>query len=537
MAEMADESPPWVRGVTRTPLASSNWLNLADLFNSMPNPHTAIFEGPTPRVIAFGIDTLWLHWKAPLASDVVAMLLQKQELARVPGMRAGDVTVDFGGQTFVVKSHGSASTGATILLMNEQFAVKLTPVPLPKMPTVQIEIRSVWLWQRGADQAVADAQKIVTDLVPDGVYLHPATMEPHVTRLDLCADFQGWDPRGNELLPSKTATAFAGERDDPSGAGLRCEASRGQLHVQHSRAPLRHTGFSYGSKSSPMSAGIYDKRAEIEDASQKDWFEQVWQGSPEYDKTALVWRLEYRLKREKLTTFSLVEPSGKVLRVETWAQTKRALPDIWKYCTGRWLVLRAPRTTKTRRVISPRWMPFYTLDHELLHVGRETVLRKRHLRGMDVDFNVMKGYAARIQARVQHLNGGQVVPLEPLMLWLVPIFLAADEAAANRGRPTMADKRDELRAEWSLLPETSSGALTELPEFDEARSAYWKAAGRIAYDAKPATVHELAARMDRVGWASPEEEEAKKKVKPWLVEEKKLDDLAAQWFAQVVATA
>lgn len=481
---------------------------------------------PTPRVIAFGVDTLWLFWRAPLSGQTLALLHALQAAGKgLPD--AQWATVYLGGHTLRVRPHGSQD-GSAYLLTDDAITVKLRPVPMAGMPSIQLELRSAWLWQLGADAAVADAQRVVEDLVPDHVVLHPAAMAPHVTRIDLCADFQGWDPTAGELVPESFHEKTQGKRSD--AGGLRCEANKITPHL-NARRKGGHTGCDYGSHGSEISGGIYDKTAEIEESSGKDWFTEVWSKSSDYDATARVWRLEYRLRREAVTGFlvppapvpegapvkeHLEETSGELVRaaagvvptrVETWADVKASMGSIWRYLTGKWLVWRGARTKRTRQVISPAWLPFHDLDEQLLHDGAKTVLRRKLSKVAPNIVAQVRGYLSVWLGAVRWQTKDKSLKLDQVLPWLVEeIELADQKAAASHDKLTMEEKSAKLLAAWQgLQPDHWSADGSELPTFDAlAERMGVRARAAAAFAGRPRTEEELAARVERVRWASPE---------------------------------
>jgi len=111
-------------------------------------------------------------------------------------------------------------------------------------------------------------------------------------------------------------------------------------HAQRTRREL--TGFSLGSRESPIYVRIYDKTREIHEQSQKWWFWDIWDARYRQD----VWRIEFELKRD---FFRTVRPS-----IDTVAALLPRLPDLWDYLTGTYLTFRADTGARmARRPILP----------------------------------------------------------------------------------------------------------------------------------------------------------------------------------------
>jgi hypothetical protein len=449
--------------------------------------------------VGFGVDTLWLFWKAPIAHQVLAELVALQRGAQgLPEPQWPRVVL--GGQELVVRPHGAL--GATLLLMSDAFALKLCGDPLAGMPTIQVEVRALWLWQRGADQAVADAQRIVDDLVPDSVAIHPKALEPHVTRLDLALDFQGWRPRLDQLQPLALQQLDRGEKPSGNDAGLRCRAKKWASHASVNRG---FTGATYGSKSAEVSGGIYNKSVEVQDASLKDWFKTVWALSPNYKADEDVWRLEYRLRREGVTGFTFTGPDEQPTTVSTWADVRAQLPGMWHYLTGRWLVHRSQRTKKTRQVIEPWWRVFHDLETDLLHKGCSDVLRRRLVKVAEMTVAQLRGYVALFLAHSQWQGLRRDLTLEQVWPFLQAMVEDLDLECERLDKPTILQKVAQKVVTWTTTdPEhwTSPKEPTELPSFEELNKA-WQERARAAFRDRPQTPEEVAARIDRLAWSHP----------------------------------
>jgi hypothetical protein len=191
-----------------------------------------------------------------------------------------------------------------------------------------VEIRSRPLWQ-DLDGAAADAEEVLSVLTQGE---HP---DVQVSRVDVTADWQGWEPE-RELLELFTCRA----RQDASW-----------------RAHRRHTGWSWGGGGA-VYARCYDKSTEIRGTDKAEWFPKVWARSESYEPGGKVWRLEYQVKREAIREFTELglEPGA----FKSWAGMREHLGSIFHTLGRGWCSLRLPRTAKDRQRIDPRWEAILT---------------------------------------------------------------------------------------------------------------------------------------------------------------------------------
>jgi hypothetical protein len=416
-----------------------------------------------PRPLARGCDTFWGFWRAPIAGQVLEDLLLLRDSAK--GLPEPQwPRVHYGGQELVLRPHGGG--GADILMLNDAFAFKLSSTPLPGMPAIQVEIRSIWLWQKGLE-AFADAQRVLEDLVPDAVTLHPAALKLEVSQYHLCVDFQGWPPDEQEIKPPWCGKR-PGQTIDKNAPGLKSRCSKFEPHYDKRRGC---TGGTYGTKTAEIQAGLYNKTIEIADASNKTWFEEVWKQSADYVEGEDVWRLEFRLKREAITGFQIIDSNGKGRSVSTFDDFMEALPNIWRYLTGRWLCFRSERTKTTRQVIEPWWLTFHDLDWDLMHKGCPAVLRKRIDKIAYDTLAQLRGIIANELACSQHHSRNAKLTLDDIWANIEHKVKALDlERSKNDPNDTIAAKAATKRMGWGMLmPDHWAGATepTGLPESSE----------------------------------------------------------------------
>lgn len=142
----------------------------------------------------------------------------------------------------------------------------------------------------------------------------------NVSRIDIYADFQGWEPQVADL---DRFVSFSRHR-------------RGFKENQQVYMTGPHlTGFMFGK--SDLAARIYDKTVEIQRRG-VSWLPDLWgiDGS-----VWLVWRLEFQYRRAVLAEFNLSDVDDTVASVQ----------DLWRYGTEKWMSLRVPTNHSVRR----RW--------------------------------------------------------------------------------------------------------------------------------------------------------------------------------------
>jgi hypothetical protein len=77
---------------------------------------------------------------------------------------------------------------------------------------------------------------------------------------------------------------------------------------------------------------IYDKTREIRQQSQKWWFHDLWQANGwDIDEQPVVWRVEFRFKREVLHELSV---EGQFEGVEDAFSLLERIPHMWAYAAG-----------------------------------------------------------------------------------------------------------------------------------------------------------------------------------------------------------
>jgi hypothetical protein len=144
-----------------------------------------------------------------------------------------------------------------------------------------------------------------------------------VNRLDLFADFQGWEPTGDSrhefVCRAKSRVTF--EEDEV------------------------FTGLNFGRrKTGTLCVRLYDKTIRAEEDGEGQW-KMIW--GEKFDPAKSVLRIEFEFGGAGLRQFNLSSPE----------EVLDATGALWTYLTGDWLSHRVPGPdqTKSRWAVSPQW--------------------------------------------------------------------------------------------------------------------------------------------------------------------------------------
>ena len=259
--------------------------------------------------LASGIDALYLTGWAELSPLLCEQLYEGREAAKASGEAQPFL---FGGTQFEVAPHGLRRYR---YLLRHPSCGLLGLSPSGNLPAVYIQPRAEFLHGVGALEAARWFENVVVDRC--------GAVELRVSRVDLHADFHGWDLEGNDrdrfVCRARARTTY---EDDG-----------------------RWTGFAFGlRKSGTFSARIYDKTEEIAH-SRAGYWEDIW-GS-RYERGKAVVRVEFEIARGGLREFGLRTPEEVV----------EASGSLWVHLTGNWLSFRVPGidATKSRWAVAPEW--------------------------------------------------------------------------------------------------------------------------------------------------------------------------------------
>jgi hypothetical protein len=293
------------------------------MFDNHPSPHGVVnsldpdhprsgppFQSSAPTLVelASGVDALYLSGRALLPGEL---------LARLDDVRATAVEIDasvpfdFGGIAFALAPHAFGKH--RFCLEHPYGRVGLTSSS--KLPALRIQPRAEFLHGVGPRAAV-EAFREVLEMECGPVLLL-------VSRLDLFADFQGWDLHGDQRRE------------------FVCRA----VDLTTLEAAEEFNGLQFGKRGSgTISARLYDKTIESEKTGSGYW-KTVWGETRDLEHPVL--RVEFEISRGALREFNANTPE----------EVLNATGSLWSYLTSRWLSHRVPTSdeTKSRWPVSREW--------------------------------------------------------------------------------------------------------------------------------------------------------------------------------------
>jgi hypothetical protein len=391
------------------------------------------------RVLVSGIDTLHLFTTTPIRRKLV-VALEEAKQAAIQTPRHGRLPVEtIAGHTLTVERHGART--APLLLDSEHMAVRVNPYAAQNLPSVGVELRALYLWQKGAHEAARQAQAVADALTQASL---PGDDVLRVSRVDLAVDFQGWIPRVDDEDRFVTRAADRA------------------MHKQR-RA---FTGFMFGR--GDLAARLYDKTREIEHSG-KPWFRQVWARSPAYDPGTPVWRLEFQVKREALRAMRAKPVDGDAVAIDTWPDALAHARALWRFLSSRWLALRLPRTGKTRQRVAPHWETLHACGFACgTWTGTDADLyREARQAGSERTTAQLAGYLARGFAE-HRFHDDIGADLDGAL----PIIIGRARRHAERTGRTVETRASERVVEWvrateSIALGTASDVYPDLDETDD----------------------------------------------------------------------
>ncbi|HZT06561.1 MAG TPA: hypothetical protein VFC51_05985 [Chloroflexota bacterium] len=272
-------------------------------------------------------------------------------------------------------------------------------------PPAYAQLHSEFIHLVGIHRAVQELEEIVARFVI------PRAPRITVSRVDLYADEQGWEPQYDDFFR------------------FTCRATMRRLHEQPSQLHTngrRLSGFVFGK--GDVLARIYDKSLEMQRRGET-WQQAVWRDP---DPKRSVWRVEYQFRRGALARFDIAGVGD--------ALTARQ--GLWGYGM-RWLSLRQP-AKHVRRARSPEAGAWARLRDAQMGSPTSPLVRE-HRRAAD-ELRLVRGfvgYASSLEAM------GSAHDLGGAMARTVP---AAQRYLVRRGvryRDVVDDKRQRRLA----LPE------------------------------------------------------------------------------------
>lgn len=399
------------------------------------------------RMVHSGVDTLTCTNRYMLCASVLETL----KAAKAQALEAGHaVPVQVGGYQFMLQRHG-ARHGFDLVFTNRHLEVvarsKRVDARVATMPNVMVTLRSEWLnvedwtcaWQTLQDFGEKVLEKgwqenqAGDDSGDEDSRQHWGDETWQISRVDVFADFQGWEPTRNDLdnwatQPGLTQIAYLKSRGrvgtvgfqkggDDAQKKLNRKRSRAEDVAEHERL-LSTDQFGKGS----IVFRCYDKSAEIL-VTRKGWFRDIWKKCEGYDAEKPVWRAEFQLRRPALKTIRHpCAPMG-VLTVPELAE---CYGDLWRYLCGAsnngrrgWISLRKKTYAKRgkRRLLKkvehwdhhPAWVAIRNFALEEYPITRTKTRLLRSVEALKPGFT---GYGSSVAAMTLLAETGDVSALE-----------------------------------------------------------------------------------------------------------------------------
>ena len=142
-------------------------------------PRNAEPSTPTTRLLSAGCDTL--YWSARGSpGEAFDALRAKRDAANVAGASLPWATVD--GFSLSILPHGALRYPVVV----DCFEFRIHVTNSGHLPTVYVELRSAFIQEVGLERAFAESVALVNAILPGGL------TEPHISRIDLFADYADW---------------------------------------------------------------------------------------------------------------------------------------------------------------------------------------------------------------------------------------------------------------------------------------------------------------------------------------------------------
>jgi hypothetical protein len=258
--------------------------------------------------LASGIDALYLSGRAAppeqFLDKLEASRLRAQGRHQAEPLRLGDTTL-------LVEPHGFGRY--RYCLRHEHCQIGLSPSH--HLPAIRLQPRSAFLHAVGPADALEWLQLLLEP--------HVGPIRFSVARLDLFADFQGWQLGGDD----RHRFVVRGKERDTYEDGQEL------------------SGFVFGRRSTnTVLARIYDKQREML-RSGADYWPGIW--GERYDPGKPVHRVEFELGRTGLREYGIDTPGEAI----------EAAGALWASLTETWLTYRSPTSDETRArwPLAPEW--------------------------------------------------------------------------------------------------------------------------------------------------------------------------------------
>jgi hypothetical protein len=262
---------------------------------------------PILNEVASGVDAIYLSGRASLPDSLLARLEDARNAALVLD---GSPPFQFGALEMLMAPHAWGKHRYCLTHAYGRIGIS----PSMSIPAFRIQPRAEFLHGVGPRSAVQGFRDLIE--------AECGFVNLQVSRIDLFADFQGWDLSGDNRR------AFV------------CRAS--DLGTFEENGTLN--GLQFGKRSSgTVDARLYNKTVEIL-TSGSDYWKEIWNDT--YDEDRDVLRVEFEVLRGALREFGLDSPDDVL----------DASGALWTYLTT-WLSYRVPTDdhTRSRWPLAPEW--------------------------------------------------------------------------------------------------------------------------------------------------------------------------------------
>jgi hypothetical protein len=284
--------------------------------------------------VAVGIDTLNVGFNISqyrVDETAFKQLEQGKESAGDKLFGGKGVSVTWGGQEFNLLAKGTK--GYEYILRNNDIRLYLARNCQGGRvyPETFFQFSSAYLWSKGYERAFKEAKGWLNEW---------AVIEGEkINRVDMCADLAIDLPR---LDVTREIVTRARKKAD-------------YTQIEHYTHGRHDTGYRIGS--GDLMARIYDKAYEIK-GTEKVWFKDIWAAGG-WDGESGVTRVEFQARR----------PFLKAYGVNSYEDLKQDMPDMWRYSTCDWLMIKEPNDNDSnhrRWQTSPMWQ---TVQEARSHFG------------------------------------------------------------------------------------------------------------------------------------------------------------------------
>lgn len=373
---------------------------------------SALLLAPKLTPVGQGIDTLELHTKQPVGAYLGARIEGLFDLAQ----RTKEAQpVEIAGVGFEVRPR-MVKGGWLLSNAGGDVVLRVRADAAPDEAAVIVELHAAALWAHGWREAGELGRRLCAALTG----LPASEVNLQVTRLDLCVDFQGWLPTGDDRQLFTTRAKRIGSYREgllqpewDNGEWVQSESTRVKrlakqleradspeevrrllevlhrpsteraTHVEYDAGRMAFTGFAFG-RGGALSARLYNKSRETR-VSRKQWFSAVWKRSSAFREPPGgsvnqkvrdhfdVWRMEFQLRREALKQFFFDVEGGRVRDLTAWDDCREHLDDVWQKLTSEWL-RHGWRTAENRQAKSAPWKVLS--KHRFAELGAVTQLER-----------------------------------------------------------------------------------------------------------------------------------------------------------------